>query len=236
MARQPRALDSAESPAPTRMASDNMVPMPAFGQGDAGEEGFALADWLASARELARLAHSNEDRTRTALYAAIGRAWDFALAAQEAPDDYAELIADAGLTMHVRAPLTPLVTLVFGADYDKTRLTEYASALAHAQRLGLSRGELAPLLAEAPGGLKGVVAIERRLRRDESGKPRRDSRAVLAGGLRALPARPIVDLPREGSEFALVLVRRWPAGEISLLGEVPEDPHLFERAARRLLS
>ena len=38
------------------------------------------------------------------------------------------------------APMTPVVKLVFGADYDKTRLTEYATALTHAQRIGLGRG------------------------------------------------------------------------------------------------
>ena len=230
-----RPLDLATCGAPMLAPDAALVPFPAFGHGGGEEDDFVLADWLASARELAQLAHSREDRTRSALYAAIGRAWDFALAAQDAPEDYAEIIADAGLTMQDRAPLTPLVKLVFGADYDKTRLTEYATALAHAQRHGLARGELAPFLAQTPGGLKGVVAIERRLRRDESDKPGRDPRATLTSGLRALPARSMSDLPRDGSEFALVLVRRWPAGDISLLGEVPEDPQLFERAARRLI-
>src|SRR5690606_11972928 len=44
-----------------------------------------LGDWLAAARELAVVAHGNEDRTRTALYQAIGRAYDFSLAAAHAP-------------------------------------------------------------------------------------------------------------------------------------------------------
>ncbi|MFX8786236.1 hypothetical protein ABTM90_20650, partial [Acinetobacter baumannii] len=64
------------------------------------EEGEAqgLADLLASARELARSAQGSEDRTRQALYAAIGRAHDFGLAALEQPDEFAELVEDAGLT------------------------------------------------------------------------------------------------------------------------------------------
>ncbi|MBX9886147.1 MAG: hypothetical protein K2X68_14375, partial [Novosphingobium sp.] len=125
-----------------------------------GAEPACLADWLASARDLAHIAHASEDRTRSALYAAIGRAWDFALAAEDAPQDYAEMVADAGLTKQARAPLTPLVKLVFGADYDKTRIAEYTTALTHAQRLALSFGELGGYLAKAPGGLKGVVALE----------------------------------------------------------------------------
>src|SRR5690606_2688113 len=38
-----------------------------------------LGDWLAAAREMAAAARSSEDRTRNALYEAIGRAYDFSL-------------------------------------------------------------------------------------------------------------------------------------------------------------
>jgi hypothetical protein len=73
--------------------------------------------------------------------ARLAGAHDFAIAAAAAPGEFEELLADAGLTAQERAPLTPVVKLVFGVDYDKTRLTEYASALAHAQRLGIGRGD-----------------------------------------------------------------------------------------------
>ncbi|NML95323.1 hypothetical protein [Novosphingobium olei] len=211
------------------------LPGPAFGADAAAPAPVSLADWLAVAREMATLANSSEDRTRNALYTAIGRAWDFALAAQASPADYRRMVEEAGLTMQERAPLTPLVKLVFGADYDKTRITEYATALGHAQRLGLGRGELGRFLSEAPGGLKGVVALERRLRRDEIGRDRRDPHALLAEELRALPTETLADLPGDGAEFALVMVRRLPDGSIALVGEVPEDHALFERAARRLV-
>ena len=196
-----------------------------------------LADWLASARELAYAAHSSEDRTRMALYGAISRAWDFALAAAEAPDEFAELIEDAGLTRQDRAPMTPVVKLVFGADYDKTRLTEYAAALLHAQRLDLGRGVLLRFLADAPGGLKGVVAAERRLRREAAGRSTAErGPEALAAKLRCLPGRALGSLEREGEEFALVLVRRIAGAAPVLLGEVAGDPALVERAARRLIA
>lgn len=194
-----------------------------------------LADWLASARDLAHIAHASEDRTRGALYAAIGRAWDFALAAEEAPEDYAEMLVDAGLTMQARAPLTPLVKLVFGADYDKTRIAEYTTALTHAQRLALGYGELGAYLASAPGGLKGVVALERKLRREETGKAAPKPRAPLIEGLRALDHKPLYALEPEGAEFALVMVRRLASGSAVLLGEIADDQPMLERAARRLL-
>lgn len=196
----------------------------------------SLADWLAAARDLAVLAHSSEDRTRTALYEAIGRAWDFALAAAQAPDDYTDMIADAGLTMQDRSPLTPLVKLVFGAGYDKTRITEYVAVLGHAQRLGLSQGTLGRFLAEATGGLKGIVAAERQLRRQENGKDERPVRVLLDDALRALEPKPIALLEACGAEFALVMVRRLANGELALLGEIAHDGPLFERAARRLIA
>lgn len=197
-----------------------------------------LADWLASARQLAEAARGSEDRTRQALYAAIGRAYDFSLAATEAPAEFTELVADYGLTVQDRAPMTPVVKLVFGADYDKTRLTEYATALSHAHRIGIGRGQLGEYLAHAPGGLKGVVGEERRAKRCEAGLEQavRDTpREVLARKLRQLAPQPLDSLPPEGSEFTLLVARRLPNGQVVLLGEVGDDVALLERAARKLL-
>jgi hypothetical protein len=204
---------------------------------DSGEMG--LADYLASARDLAQAAKGSEDRTRSALYAAIGRAYDFSLAAADAPEEFAELVADSGLTVQDRAPMTPVVKLVFGADYDKTRLTEYAAALGHAQRIGLGRGTLADYLVSAPGGLKGVVAAERRARRAESGKPadaRETPREALARKLRRIAPLGFEDIAPEGQEFTLLVARRMPDGSVALLGEVGDDIALLERAARKLLA
>jgi len=206
-----------------------------FDYGD--EDSMSLADWLASARELAQTAQGSEDRSRQALYAAIGRAWDFALAAAGQPEDFSELVADAGLTMQERAPYTPVVKLVFGAGYDKTRLTEYASAMSHAQRQGIGRGQLADFLSSAPGGLKGVVQAERRLRREESGKPaghRESQRDIVSRQLRELPTFAINDLSSEGEEFSVVVIRRTADGQIVLVGEVTDDA-LLERASKRLI-
>ena len=134
--------------------------------------------------------------------------------------------------------MTPVVKLVFGADYDKTRLTEYAAVLTHAHRVGVERGTLATFLREAEGGLKGVVQEERRLRKEEQGKPVDDKKAVrasLARKLRALDSLSIDELDEDGAEFALVMVRRTPDGDVEVIGEVPEDVPLVERAARKLL-
>ncbi|MBI1404020.1 MAG: hypothetical protein GC147_12510 [Porphyrobacter sp.] len=214
--------------------SVEMVPEPvAELADDAG-----LQDWLAAARELAQRADLTEDRSRSALYEAVSRAYDFSLAAAAAPEDFAELVAESGLTIQDRAPMTPVVKLVFGQDYDKTRLTEYAAVLTHAHRLGLERGSLAHFLGEAEGGLKGVVKAERRLRREEQGKAVEDEkgvRAALAKKLRALEALTLEALAGEGPEFALVMVRRDAEGNVAVIGELPEDVPQIERAAKRLV-
>ena len=201
-------------------------------------EDASLHDCLADARDLARVADSTEDRSRSALYAAVSRAYDFSLAAAAAPEDYAELIADAGLSVQERAPMTPVVKLVFGHDYDKTRLTEYAAVLSHAHRLRLARGSLAGFLAETEGGVKAIVKAERRLRREEQGKPVDEPGAVreaLAQALRALEAITLEHLDGAGPEFALVLMRRDEIGCAEILAELPEDVAMIERAARKLV-
>ena len=212
------------------------VPVPTIDAVD--PDGMALADWLASARELAQAAKGGEERSRQALYAAIGRAYDFSLAAAKAPADFQELLADAGVTAQDRAPMTPVVKLVFGADYDKTRLTEYASALAHAHHRGLARGALADFLGAAEGGLKGVVNAERQRKRAESGKAkivREAPREGLARKLRTLASKPLAEVSHDGSEFTLLVARRMDDGEVVLLGEVADDVALLERAAKHLL-
>lgn len=243
-----RAEDAAAAAMPRRDA----LPVPQFGlehitlpdeqpeqaPAPAAPETMELADWLAAARDMALAARDSDDRTRNALYEAIGRAHDFALAADQAPDDFAALLEDSGLTAQERAPMTPVVKLVFGADYDRTRLTEYAAALLHARRLELPRGALADFLRAAEGGLKGVVKAERALRREEAGKPARAAhspRPGIARKLRALEPGSFSALPADGQEFALLMIRRDEGGEVRLLGEVPEDNALVERAARKLM-
>src|SRR4029079_6770069 len=96
---------------------------------------------------------------------------------------------------------------------------------------------LGDYLRGAEGGLKGVVRAERQFRRTESGKtdPAADSRELLAARLREMPAIALADIAAYGSEFALVVIRRSETGELAILGEVPEDAGLIEKAAKKLV-
>ncbi|MBH5321335.1 hypothetical protein I5L03_01900 [Erythrobacter sp. JGD-13] len=205
----------------------------------AAVEPLSLADWLAAARETAQQARSSEERTRAALYEAVGQAWDFAIAANEAPEDFAELLDDAGIAAQERAPMTPIVKLVFGVDYDKTRLTEYAAVLSYAQRHGIAQGALGEHLKAAQGGLKAVVAEERAFRRAQSGAtvkaPRTAPRKAIAKKLRALAPKHLSEVPASGEEFALVMIRRTENGDVVMLGEVEGDVSLIEKAARKII-
>jgi len=199
-----------------------------------------LHDYLAQAREMAQAALNTEDRSRKALYDAVGRAYDFSLEATAEPEEFAEIMADNGLTMQDRAPMTPVVKLVFGADYDKTRLTEYAAVLTYAHRRNVERGQLATFLREAEGGLKAVVQAERRARKEEQGKPVEETdtgiRKTLARKLRKLGGMDFSSLGVTGPEFALVMVRRTEDGRLLVLGELPEDRATLEKAGRKLLA
>jgi hypothetical protein len=189
----------------------------------------ALADRLVSAREGAEQAVHADQRSRGALYRALGLAWDFACAAEEAADDYAELLDDAGLKAQARAPMTPVVKLVFGISYDKTRLTEFAAALAWAKRSGIAPGALAEAIERHAGGLKGVVAAERAARRPAAGPDRWAAIRAALHGARPL-ARVEIDIAGD-DDFVLLLARRDAHG--FAIVETVADQGLVEKAIRK---
>ena len=187
-----------------------------------------LRDRLSAARTSAEVCKQHDGRSRAALYRALAMAHDFAVAARRATDDYAEILEDAGIKAQARAPMTPVAKLVFGIDYDKTRLTEFAAALSFAERSGVDFGQFPAFIEAQPGGLKALVAAERQARRPE---PRPDTRGEAARtALRARPVLELTDLPTD-AEFALVLTRRNAAGVHEVIGLV-SDHALVEKAVR----
>jgi hypothetical protein len=209
----------------------------------AGEETVStsyLDELLALARESAAVLGSDEARSRRSLYATLAGAYDLSLAVMQDPRGYARLLERAGLKMQDRAPLTPILKLVLGADYDKTRLTEYAAVLAHGHRKLVPPGHFAGFLERAEGGLKGLVALERLLRNGDTAAgrpaPRSEPRAAVARRLRKLEGRTLEAFGMGEDEFTLVIARRSADGTIAALAEVPRDIALLERAARRVFA
>ena len=188
-----------------------------------------LADRLWAARESAEVCKQQDGRSRVALYRALAMAYDFAVAARRVPDDYAEILDDAGVKSQARAPMTPIVKLVFGVDYDKTRLTEFAAALSYAERENVDFGAFQDFVEQAEGGLKGLVAAERKARRPD--KQAEDKVEAGKAALRAAPPLALAQLPTN-EEFALVLTRR-NANGIHEVVELVADSAMLDRALRR---
>lgn len=185
-----------------------------------------LADRLGAARDSADAARGADQRSRAALYRALGLAYDFALAAEADRAAYSELLEDAGLKAQARAPMTPVVKLVFGSDYDKARLTEFAAALSWARRRDLPAGGLRERL-EAEG-LKALVQAERRARRPA---PKPDQGEAARDALRGARALGHVDLPGD-AEFVLLIARRDEVGGLAVVAPVADET-LLERAIRK---
>ena len=188
-----------------------------------------LADRLWAARETAEAVKSADVRSRAALYRALSMAYDFAVAARDNPTDYAELLEESGMKAQARAPMTPIVKLVFGADYDKTRLTEFAAALSYAFRREIAAGGFEAFVEAQVGGLKALVAAERQARRPDS-KP--DSRTEEARSKLRDVAPVELDAIQSDDEFSLVLTRRTADGHHEAVAIV-DDPAMVERAIRR---
>lgn len=194
----------------------------------------SLADWLAVARDRASEAADSEQRSRAALYAAIGQAYDFYLMTQEHPADYAQLLDDSGLKAQERAPMTPIVKLVFGENYDKTRLTEYASALRFANQSNIAKGEFASYLESREGGLKAIVSEERKSR--NPGSTASASSVVsseIMEKLRTAPARQLNEFDAGSDEFIVLVARQDENGNLAVVGSVKGQPKLTDQVLKK---
>jgi hypothetical protein len=226
------------SPPPAAPVLQGVSPVPAVlatGPRAAPELGRILDEARAFAADYGKM----QARTRRALYEALGRTYDLTIRAEELPAESARLIAEAGLAVQDRAPYSPLVKLVFGADYDKTRIAEFAAAIAYGRRKQLAIGTFGGFLEQFEGGLKAVIGLERLIRGNSGAgedAPRAEARPAIARMLRDIQPAAWDALPAQGDEFALLVARRLPDGRVVMVGEVPRDIALLEKAARKLLA
>ncbi|MDA5192410.1 PAS domain-containing protein [Govanella unica] len=164
-----------------------------------------LGTELTQLRETAQSA----GRTRAALYDLLVRIHGFASQCAAAPEELAVLLRDSGIRTQKRARETAILKLVFGKDHDKTRLTEYAAALALATREDLDSAAFHARLTSFSGGLKAMVRAERQAR-----NPGTD--AVVPEVLATLPDwRPN---PGPTGEELTLRARRTGDGQIEIIG------------------
>jgi len=190
-----------------------------------------LGDALDVARQSATEVQECDARSRAALYRAIGYAYDFALTARLHPADYEALLERSGITVQDRSPMTAVIKLVFGADYDKTRIAEYATALEYAFAHELPRGSLARQLAFYQGGLKGLVRDMRDGRRD--GEAMSPNRRIERARTRLKKAKSIAvsDLHVDAEGLAVAVVRREADGSLTILAALDTE----EKAAQMVM-
>jgi len=200
-----------------------------------GEDAFdfgalTIDELVEDARELALEAGQAESRGHAALYRAISVAYDVALAADADPAGFGRLLAAAGVVAQERAPMTPVIKLVFGPDYDRKRVSEYATVLRHARRLCLASGTLESWLRSVEGGIKAVVASERGERRPALKVDRVLSARML---LQSLPPRATVDIGAIEGDLVLLVARREADGRVAIVSRPIADRALIDRALKR---
>ncbi len=229
------ALAAAELAGHPPAPAPEAVPAPQVtGEAFAEDSTDDLARTLEAARRSAIDVRECDARSRAALYRAIGDAYDFALSARAQPRAYEAMLEAAGIGVQDRAPMTAVIKLVFGADYEKTRIAEYALALDYAMERGMPRGALAVELGAYEGGLKALVQDVRAARNGEEQSAalrpvRRLERAVRKLG-RATPVA-TSDLPFGELGLAVVVARREEDGTISLVAGVGLD----DKAAQKVM-
>jgi len=191
---------------------------------------------LADARDMAAAAPHMDGGGRTALYQALAAALGLYESAAVDSTAYRKLLAEAQIKPQKRAPYTPALKLVFGKNYDKTRLTEYAAALTHAVRNGVGASGLVAFLEHLQGGIKGCVLAERAIKR---GEPLPDPNMPQVSALEEAMARPAISYVADATlrdsldqDLGVLLVRKSDTG-LALLGTLDIGPALLEKLIKQ---
>jgi hypothetical protein len=120
-----------------------------------------LQDKLTQVRAMADEARMAKLRANSALYEGLSAAYDFALDAEEAPEEYLRLVEAQGLKIQLRSPMKPVVKLAFDGVCDDATIKQLEAVLAWAFDQELPRGGLAQEIEEA-GGIARVLGGEKK--------------------------------------------------------------------------
>lgn len=192
----------------------------------------ALDTMLEECKQAAKAIIHYDGRSRETLYDALAQALGFYEATLEDPPSLETLLKNSGLKMQKRAPITPLLKLIFGKDYDKTRITEYAAALSYARRNGESPQTVSAFFSNTPGGIKGCVKLERIDRRAAGGNKTTDRYENAKELLRSNTPLSFEDVSFDG-EFGLLLVRKDESGNIDLVKNISDKEANIESIIKK---
>ena len=116
---------------------------------------------LAEVRAKADEARQAKLRANMALYEGLSAAYDFALDAEDAPEEYLRLVEAQGLKIQLRSPMKPVVKLAFDGMCDEATIKQLEAILAWAFDEELPRGTLAERI-ESEGGIAPILSGQKR--------------------------------------------------------------------------
>jgi hypothetical protein len=164
IAEEAPAEESAEEPVAELPQDEPAAPEPPAAkpakieQATRASEG-TLQDKLEDVRAKADEARMAKLRANAALYDGLSAAYDFALDAEEAPEEYLRLVEAQGLKIQLRSPMKPVVKLAFAGMCDDATIKQLEAVLAWAFDEELPRGALAERI-EAAGGVSRILSGE----------------------------------------------------------------------------
>jgi hypothetical protein len=116
----------------------------------------SLQSKLAEVRSKADEVRLAKLRAEAALVEGLSAAYDFALDAENQPEEYLKLVEAQGLKIQLRSPMKPVVKLAFDGSCDDSTIKELEAVMAWALKQDLPRGTLAERI-EAEGGIGAIV-------------------------------------------------------------------------------
>lgn len=115
-----------------------------------------LQNKLAEVRAKADEARVAKLQSSAALHEGLSAAYDFALDAEDKPEEYLKLVETQGLRIQLRSPMAPVVKLAFDGLCDESTIAGLEGVLAWALKMNLPRGSLAARI-ETEGGIEAIL-------------------------------------------------------------------------------
>jgi hypothetical protein len=116
----------------------------------------SLQSKLTQVRAKADEARMARLRAEASLYDGLSAAYDFAIDAEDAPEEYLRLVEAQGLKIQLRSPMKPVVKLAFDGMADDATIKQLEAVLAWALKEELPRGSLGEKL-KAAGGIAPLL-------------------------------------------------------------------------------
>jgi hypothetical protein len=148
--------EEALAEAPVEESAEPEQPAPKAAERPSRASEGSLQNKLTDVRAKTNEARLAQLRAQAALYEGLSAAYDFAVDAEEAPEDYLRLVEAQGLKIQLRAPMKPVVKLAFEGMCDEATIRQLEAVLTWALKEELPRGSLLDHI-EAAGGVSEIL-------------------------------------------------------------------------------